>query len=167
MTEITNRRRSIYETVEKIGEETKKRRSFFENPHLTTEEKEKQEALLEEWNKRWSKHNLDFVNIVHYPKEYVQQLKEEKKMWLKGLDDIANKAENVYEADYELVIMEDILSSEQKESLNRMDFKIKESFENSTMFLERILIQKAWQEEKIEITKERKKFVERLLIAKK
>lgn len=84
-------------SVRIIIEETKnvprRRSSIFERSsvHFNTEEDEV-EKKLDEWNRRWGKDNADSAKeVLVYPKEYLQQIKQEKEMWKSAVNKVIDR----------------------------------------------------------------------------
>lgn len=74
---------SVRIIIEKTKIVPRRRSSIFErsSEYLDTEEDEVQRKLAE-WNRRWGKDNADSAKeVLVYPKEYLQQIKQEKEMW--------------------------------------------------------------------------------------
>lgn len=89
--ETAKRRQSIYETIEKIQEKSWRRRSVFESSDQCVQERNTMESYNRRWNERWGKYNVDYVNVVTYPEDYVRNVKTEIKLWTSNLQEMINK----------------------------------------------------------------------------
>lgn len=76
----TSRARSI---VEEMGTIPRRRSSIFQRSSIIEDEEDNIECLkLEEWDRRWGKDNAASMNeVLVYPKNYLNQIKDEKEMW--------------------------------------------------------------------------------------
>lgn len=161
-------RRSIHENIEKINGKSERRLSFFDKSHATLQEKEITNALLEEWNQQFSKDvTKDYVNVVKYPEDYIQRIAEERDRWLKGLDEVAKKADTLLEEEnFDLVINEDILTTEQKAFLRHIESKINEFNKKANAFLEDFQMFSKMQQVKLDKIECEKKVVKNMIVAK-
>lgn len=91
MCEALNKIQSMLEEIERIKKPYEPRRSLFEDPNQTKQEKEKNSAFLDEWNRRWGKHNCDYVYTVQHPEEYLQKVKEDREICLNGLAELIRR----------------------------------------------------------------------------
>ncbi|XP_030757375.1 uncharacterized protein LOC115883199 [Sitophilus oryzae] len=140
MSESFNNIESKLEKLGKIDENQERRRSFFQNPNQTTAEKKKNCAFEDEWNRRWGHHNLDYVNVIEYPKEYVEQLKKDRETRLASLKKMCESSRSVQEeaSSSTLVVTEDMLNAEQKRLLQIIDSKINKYVKDATALINKM-----------------------------
>lgn len=75
----TNKARSM---IEEMTDMPRRRSSIFERSSGTEDEGNVACLKLDEWDRRWGKDNADSMNeVLVYPRDYLQQIKEEKEMW--------------------------------------------------------------------------------------
>lgn len=149
---------SIHEDLDKFDERKEKRRSVFENSDTSTNKESLRKQ--EKWKELWGEYNLDYVNVLQCSDDYVQKIKEEKELLLKGIK-ACKKTRKFGRPDEKLVLSEDVLTTEQKNSLRSIDSKINNYIEKSVKFLRNFEVYKRMEELKLEKIEEERKAIER------